>query len=330
MSDLQFVSDEGGDEGIDGDEGQIVELSATEADVRQRLDKFVADAITDHSRTFLQDLIDSGRVLVNGVPARRSYKIGAEDVVTVSVPSPEPDEILPEPIPLNLVYEDRDVIVLDKPAGLVVHPAPGHARGTLVNALLAHAPEMADNGSNRPGIVHRLDKETSGLMVVAKNDRAKLALVAQWQDRSVEKGYVALVRGVVEPEVATIDAPIDRDPVNRKRMTTIATGRPALTHFRVARRFDGCTLLDVELETGRTHQARVHLAFIGHPIVGDSVYNGAVGPTGGRNALVSRQFLHASRLAFDLPGGERMAFESDLPPDLQHGIELLEQRSGST
>ncbi|MGH2534114.1 MAG: RluA family pseudouridine synthase [Thermomicrobiales bacterium] len=307
--------------------GRVIELHPTEADVRERLDKFVASRVADLSRAFLQQLVDDGRIVVNGVPARRSYKLARGDVVTVTVPATELDEIVPEAIPLAIVYEDDDVIVIDKPAGMVVHPAPGHARGTLVNALLAHAPEMAVSGSHRPGIVHRLDKETSGLMVVAKNDRAKLSLVAQWQERTVEKGYVALARGVVEPEEATIDAPIGRDPANRMRMAAIASGRPAISNFRVAQRYETCTLLDVELETGRTHQVRVHLAFIDHPIVGDALYNPHAGPTGGRKALVKRQFLHAASLGFDLPDGRRVRFSSALPSDLQGGLSLLNREA---
>ncbi|MGH2559293.1 MAG: RluA family pseudouridine synthase [Thermomicrobiales bacterium] len=328
MSDVARVEDEiDSEDEVGGGGGQVIALYPAVADERERLDKFVAGKLPDLSRAFLQELVDVGRIVVNGVPVRRSYKITRGDVVTATIPAPTPDEIEPEVIPLDVVYEDDDVIVLDKLAGMVVHPAPGHPSGTLVNALLAHAPEMAVSGSHRPGIVHRLDKDTSGLVVVAKNDRAKLALVSQWQNRTVEKGYIALVRGVVEPEEATIDAPVGRDPANRLRMAAIASGRPAVTHFRVNRRYDDCTLLDVELETGRTHQVRVHLAFIGHPVVGDALYNPNVGPMGGRRALVRRQFLHAATLGFDLPTGRHVRFESTLPSDLQSGLDFLQRES---
>ncbi len=237
------------------------------------------------------------------------------------MPSPVSEALAPEAIPIDVVYEDDDVFVLNKPAGLVVHPAPGHASGTLVNALLAHAPGISVGGSNRPGIVHRLDKDTSGLMVVAKTDRARSTLVAQWNERSVRKGYVALASGVVEPDEGTIDAPIGRDPSQRQRMAVTAKGRPAVTHFDVRERFAAVTLLNVEIETGRTHQIRVHLAFIGHPIVGDPVYGGRVGRRD--EPWLSRQFLHAARLAFRLPDGREVVFEAPLPPDLQTVVDAL-------
>jgi 23S rRNA pseudouridine1911/1915/1917 synthase len=206
---------------------------------------------------------------------------------------------------------------------MVVHPAPGHPRGTLANAVIAHAPEISIAGSNRPGIVHRLDKDTSGLIVVAKSDRARVSLVKQWNNRTVEKHYIALVADVVEPDDATINVPVGRDPVARNKMAAIASGRHAITHFDVRERFADATLLDVQIDTGRTHQIRVHLAFIGHPVVGDEVYNRLSGRTGGTNGLVKRQFLHASRLAFDLPEGARVDFESPLPSDLSSALERL-------
>jgi 23S rRNA pseudouridine1911/1915/1917 synthase len=308
-------------EGVDGVE-EIVELRPTRDDLNERLDKYIAAQLPDLSRGHIQRLIDDGQVLVDGRLRRRTFKVTPGEVVTVRVPAPEVVSLEPEPIPLDVVYEDEDVIVLDKPAGMVVHPAPGHPRGTLVNALLHHAPTIAIGGTNRPGIVHRLDKDTSGLMVVAKSDRGKNALVAQWGRQSVEKGYVALVRGVVEPDNATIDVPIGRDPKDRQRMVAIGSGRHAVSHLRVRERFEdaGATRLDVDIETGRTHQIRVHLAFIGHPVVGDAIYNRAVGPLGGTKSIAPRQFLHAARLAFDLPGGRRVVFESPLPSDLQETL----------
>jgi 23S rRNA pseudouridine1911/1915/1917 synthase len=212
------------------------------------------------------------------------------------------------------------VIVLNKPAGLVVHPAPGHPRGTLVNGLLHHAPEIDLGGSNRPGIVHRLDKDTSGLMVVAKTDRARTALLRQWADGSVTKRYIALAQGVVEENEGTVDAPIGRDPFNRQRMAVLPGGRPAVTHFTVLRRFADATLLELAPESGRTHQIRVHLAFIGHPLVGDAVYGG---PRATAATQAPRQFLHASRLGFVLPTGEPVSFVSALPADLQATLDRL-------
>jgi 23S rRNA pseudouridine1911/1915/1917 synthase len=309
-----------------GDVSCTITLHPTRDNVNVRLDKYVAAQLPDLSRSTVQRLIEDNLILVDGIPRRRTFKLTPGEVVTVQMPLPETIEIEPEPIPLNVVYEDEDVLVLDKPAGMVVHPAPGHTRGTLVNALLYHVPGIAIAGSNRPGIVHRLDKDTSGLMVVAKSDRGRNALVEQWGRQSVRKGYVALVRGIVEPNEATIDVPIGRDPKDRQRMAAIATGRRAVSHFRVRKRFEqaGATLLDVEIETGRTHQIRVHLAFIGHPVVGDPTYNRAVGPVGGTRSISPRQFLHAARLAFALPDGRRVEFESPLPQDLADVLGRLE------
>jgi 23S rRNA pseudouridine1911/1915/1917 synthase len=294
-------------------DGGTVELRPSREAINERLDKFVASALTDLSRSYIQQLIDAGRVRVDGVLRRAAFKVTPGEVITVDVPPPVAVEARPEAIPLDIVYEDDDVIVLNKPAGMVVHPAPGHAGGTLVNALLFHAPEISIAGSNRPGIVHRLDKETSGLMVVAKTDRARNSLVRQWQERSVRKGYVALASGVVEPNAGTIDAPIGRDPIHGQRMAAIAGGRPSITHFDIVERFAASTLLDVTIETGRTHQIRVHLAFIGHPVVGDTLYNRSRRP---REPAVSRQFLHAAHLGFALPDGREVTFDAPLPPEL--------------
>jgi 23S rRNA pseudouridine1911/1915/1917 synthase len=302
------------------DEAAAIELRPTRADTNERLDRYVAAALPELSRSYVQQLIEAGQITVDGRPRKSKFKMTPGERVAVRLPAPTPIELEPEPIPLHIIYEDEDVIVLDKPAGLVVHPAPGHPRGTLVNALLYHAPEISVGGSNRPGIVHRLDKDTSGLMVVAKSDRARTALVPQWEGRSVRKHYLALVAGVVEPDEATIDAPIGRDPNQRQRMAVVHDGRPAVTHFNVLRRFPTATLLDVALETGRTHQIRVHLAFIGHPVAGDPVYG--KGNVAGL-PLLDRQFLHASELAFRLPDGLVVAFESPLPADLQAILDQL-------
>src|SRR5215203_6987318 len=259
------------DEESDG----LVELRPGREDLGTRLDRYVAENLTDLSRGTVQALIESGRIRVDGQQRKPKFRMTPGEVVSVEIPPPGIDEILPDPIPLSVVYETADVIVVDKPAGMVVHPAPGHPRGTLANALLGHVPGISVGGSQRPGIVHRLDKDTSGLIVAAKTDRGRTALVAQWESRSIEKTYLALVLGSVEHEEATIDAPIGRDPKNRQRMAVVRTGRPAVTHFRVVERFSNSTLLEVSIETGRTHQIRVHLAFIGHAIVGDQLYRRA-------------------------------------------------------
>ena len=297
----------------------IVVLLPQREHLGDRLDRYVAAALPDLSRTTVQSLIESGQILVDGIQRKPKFHITPGEVVTVEFAPPVLDEIKPEPIPLNVIYEDDDLIVIDKPAGLVVHPAPGHPSGTLANALIAHAPEISIAGSNRPGIVHRLDKDTSGLIVAAKSDRGRTSLVSQWESRRVKKDYVALAVGSIVEDEATIDAPIGRDPKNRQRMAVVRGGRTAITHFRVKERFDDATLLDVEIETGRTHQIRVHLAFIGHPVVGDRVYGQKV-PDG---LTVGRQFLHASGLEFQLPDGHKVAFSAPLPTDLQAVLDAL-------
>ena len=309
--------------------GGTVELRPGREHTNVRLDRYVTDALRDLSRSYVQQLIDEGRVRVDGVPRRAAFKLTPGEVIVVDAPPLIEDALEPEPIALDIVHEDADLIVLNKAAGMVVHPAPGHPRGTLVNALLAHAPDIAIAGSNRPGIVHRLDKETSGLMVVAKTDRARNALVAQWNDRSVRKGYIALVSGVVEDDEATVDAPIGRDPAQRQRMAVITRGRSAVTHFAVRERFPTTSLLDVEIETGRTHQIRVHLAFIGHPVVGDSVYGRRRGAGASPDEpRLPRQFLHAAKLGLRLMDGQEVTFESPLPPDLAQVLGELRVEPG--
>ena len=233
------------------------------------------------------------------------------------VPPPRPLDVEPEAIPLRIIYEDEDLLVVDKPAGMTVHPAPGQTRHTLVNALLAHCRDLSGvGGVLRPGIVHRLDKDTSGLLLVAKNDRAHADLSRQLKERAVEKGYLALVRGRMEQAEGVIEGAIGRDPRNRKRMAIVEGGRPARTAYRVREYLDGMTLVEVAPSTGRTHQIRVHFAAAGHPIVGDALY-------GKPSALVGRQFLHAYRLAFRHPrDGRHVAFESPLPPDLEEALRL--------
>jgi 23S rRNA pseudouridine1911/1915/1917 synthase len=286
----------------------------------ERLDTFIARRCPELSRSHARRLIDEGLVSVNGRQAKPSERVAAGLSVNVTIPPPETITLVPEAIPLTIIYQDGDIIVLDKPAGLTVHPAPGHPSGTLVNALLAACPDLRGiAGTLRPGIVHRLDKDTSGLMVVAKNDRAQRALQRQLKDRDVRKTYLALVRGVPAPREGTIAAPIGRHPKNRKKMAVVADGREATTRYRVREEIAGgqYSLLEVEPVTGRTHQIRVHLAAVGHPVVGDATY-------GRPSAAVGRQFLHAHKLAFAMPLGRRtVEFESPLPADLREALSQL-------
>ena len=286
----------------------------------ERLDTFIARRCPELSRSHARRLIDEGLVSVNGRQAKPSERVTAGLSVNVTIPPPETITLVPEAIPLTIIYQDGDIIVLDKPAGLTVHPAPGHPSGTLVNALLAACPDLRGiAGTLRPGIVHRLDKDTSGLMVVAKNDRAQRALQRQLKDRDVRKTYLALVRGVPAPREGTIASPIGRHPKNRKKMAVVADGREATTRYRVREEIAGgqYSLLEVEPVTGRTHQIRVHLAAVGHPVVGDATY-------GRPSAAVGRQFLHAHKLAFAMPlGGRTVEFESPLPADLREALSQL-------
>lgn len=287
----------------------------------ERLDRLIAARVAEISRSYAQSLVKAGDVYVNGEPARPARRIREGDTIEILLPPvPEPVDLTPEYIPVPVIYEDDDVIIFDKPAGLVTHPAPGHEHGTLVNVVKALRPDIPLlMGGERPGIVHRLDKDTSGLIVVAKNEAARRYLVKQWQERDVVKRYTALVHGVIREDEGTIDAPISRDPNNRKRMAVVPNGRPALTHFRVLERFRDATLLSVLIETGRTHQIRVHCLFIGHPIVGDQTY--------GKRPFripVPRQFLHASYLKFSLPeSGRPIEVETALPADLREVLDRL-------
>ena len=282
-----------------------------------RLDKYVGEKCPEISRTQAQRLIGDGHIMVNGGTAKAGLRLNIGDRVTVSIPPAAPSPLLPEAIPFNSMYEDDDLLVIDKPAGLAVHPAPGHPRHTLVNAILSHLSSLPDTGDSlRPGIVHRLDKDTSGVMLVAKNGMAQANLSDQFKARSVVKAYLVLVKGHLSPERGIIEAPIGRDPRHRKRMAVAAEGRgrQARTQYHVVRYVGDYTLLEVMPETGRTHQIRVHLAAIGYPVVGDTTY-------GVKSAYLSRQFLHASRLGFHLPSsGEYVEFESELPQDLEQAL----------
>ncbi len=286
-----------------------------------RLDRYLADTLPDLSRAQIQRLIDDGFITVNHVAVEKaSLRLsGGEDIV-VRVPPPAPAHAAAEAIALNVVYEDGDVIVIDKPAGMVVHPSAGHPGGTLVNAVLAHAPDLEGVGDEvRPGIVHRLDKDTSGLIVVAKNDRAHRYLQAQFKDRDARKMYLALVIGHPPTPTGRIEAPLGRDPKNRQRMAVItdsrANARDAVTEYRTRETFRLFTLLEAEPKTGRTHQIRVHLAFLGCPLAGDAVY-ATRASVGVKAPGLTRQFLHAARLSLRLPSGAERTFESPLPPDL--------------
>jgi 23S rRNA pseudouridine1911/1915/1917 synthase len=288
---------------------QRIEIVASESG--GRLDSYISAECPQLSRSHVQHLIDERLVAVNGKATKSGYKLREGDRIVVDVPSPKPIEPQPEDIPLSIVYEDDDVLVIDKPAGLTVHPAPGHSEHTLVNAILAHCRDLSINGSIRPGIVHRLDKDTSGVMMIAKNDAAQRDLSNQIKNRTVLKQYVVLVHGRVTPDKGVIDAPMGRDPANRKRMAVVDSGREARTMYRVSKYLKGYTLLEVTLDTGRTHQIRVHLSALGFPVVGDAVYGKA-------SSIAGRQFLHAGRLGFNLPSnGKWVEFESKLPADLE-------------
>ncbi len=280
-----------------------------------RLDKFVVEKCPELSRTYAQKLIGDSHILVNDRVAKAGLKLNIGDRVSIVIPPTPPSFLSPEAIPLNIIYEDNDLLVIDKPAGLAVHPAPGHYTHTLVNAILSHFPDLVDiSDSLRPGIVHRLDKDASGVMLVAKNSAAQLDLINQFKSRSVEKAYLVLVKGCLTPEDGVIEAPIGRDPRNRKRMTVVAEGKEARTQYNVVKHIGNYTLLEVRPETGRTHQIRVHLLAIGYPVVGDPVY-------GVKSAYLTRQFLHACRLGFKLPStGEYVEFTSELPPDLEQAL----------
>lgn len=291
-----------------------------------RIDRYLAASLPDTSRAQIQRLIEDGFVTVNRAPVgRASRKLAEGDQVVVRIPPPAPATLAPEPIPLSIVYEDRDLIVVDKPAGMVVHPAAGHPSGTLVNAVLAHDPGLEGVGDEqRPGIVHRLDRDTSGLIVVAKNDRAHRHLQAQFKDRTAHKIYLALAVGRPPSATGRIEAAIGRDPKNRQRMAVVQndSGREAVTVYRTLESFKQFTLLEAEPKTGRTHQIRVHLTFLGCPIAGDPLY---ATPRSVQVRLpgLGRQFLHAARLTLTLPSGTARTFESPLPDDLANVLAYL-------
>ena len=284
----------------------------------ERLDVFLASRRSGLSRSRIRKLIDDGHVTVDGRPAKASTRLVAGQIVTLDLPPPSPAELQPWDVPLTVVFEDDDLIVIDKPAGMTVHPAPGNEDRTLANAVLAHAPDIEGiGGERRPGIVHRLDKDTSGLIVVAKNELAHARLSEQFKSREVSKVYLALVAGHPSPPEADIDAPIGRRPHDRQRMAVVSTGRPAITRYRVVTSYSRSTLVEARPRTGRTHQIRVHLSSVGHPVMGDATYGRPV-------EGLSRQFLHAHRLAFVHPAsGETVRFTAELPSDLRSYLDGL-------
>lgn len=282
----------------------------------RRLDAFLVSHLPAHSRSHLKGLIESGLITVDGVPAKPSLHVRRGQRIEITIPPPPRAEIIPEALPLDVIFEDEQVLVVNKPPGLVVHPGAGRAGGTLANAVLARVPQMAGVGSTlRPGIVHRLDKDTSGLLMVAKTPRAYRALQSQVAGRTVSRTYIALVDGVLGRDEGTIDAPIGRHPHHRTRMAVVPRGRPAVTRYRVRERFAHHTLVEVQLVTGRTHQIRVHFAHLGYPVAGDPVYGRA------DDLGIGRQALHAFRLKFTHPTSDRtLEFEAPLPADLSAGI----------
>lgn len=294
-------------------------FTASPEDAGARLDRFLVAHLPGFTRAYLQARIDAGEVSVDGRTRKASFRLRGGEAISITVhPFPSATPLVPEPMALAILYEDADVIVIDKPAGLVVHPGAGNWTGTLVHGILAHAPDVRTNDAMRPGIVHRLDKETSGVVIVARNDAAREFLARQLHDRTAEKRYTALVHGHLARDL-TVDAPIARDPQQRTRMAVISTGRPATTVLHVVERLPGYTLLDVDLHTGRTHQIRVHCAHIGHPVAGDRRYAGRRVPPPG----LTRQFLHAARLTISLPNGTRPTFISPLPDDLAVVLDRL-------
>ncbi|MFC6163090.1 RluA family pseudouridine synthase [Lactiplantibacillus dongliensis] len=300
--------------------GATAEQNFTVSEQAGRLDKVLAGLQSIWTRSQVDKLIKDGQVTVNGVLQPSKYQVKAGDAIQIAPQTVKSIELVPENIPLDIVYEDDDVIVVNKPQGMVVHPAPGHPDQTLVNALLYHSPLSTINGEFRPGIVHRIDKDTSGLLMVAKNDRAHRSLAAQLKAKTNLREYIALVHGVIKEETGTINAPLGRSPKDRKKQAIVADGRPAVTHFKVLKRYLHYTLISCRLETGRTHQIRVHLQSIGHPLVGDPLY----GPK--KTIKGHGQFLHAKLLGFKHPvTGEMLQFEAPLPPIFKATLAKLDK-----
>ncbi|MCH1640334.1 RluA family pseudouridine synthase [Paenibacillus timonensis] len=312
------------DRTVEDFEDEKLEWVAGPADAKERIDKYAKTQLGEEvSRSQIQLWIESGNLVVNDAPVKANYKLAEGDRVILTIPEAEPTEIEPEDIPLDICYEDGDVIVVNKARGMVVHPAPGHASGTLVNALMHHCKDLSGiNGELRPGIVHRIDKDTSGLIMAAKNDKAHASLAAQLKAHTVTRKYYALVHGNVSHDQGTVDAPIGRDPHDRKMYTVIErNSKHAVTHFQVVERFGDYTLLELKLETGRTHQIRVHMKFIGHPLVGDPLYGRSKG------IKMDGQALHAAVLGFDHPDdGRYLEFSAPIPLDMEAVLQSLRNR----
>ena len=291
---------------------------------KKRIDSYIVDKNINLSRTAIKRLLDEGKILVNGKKQKPSYKPEVGDIITIEIPEPEEVELKPQDIPIDVIYEDKDIIVVNKPKGMVVHPANGNPDGTLVNAILAKCKDSLSGigGEIRPGIVHRLDKDTSGLLIIAKNDQAHINMSKQIQDRKVIKKYIALVKGVIGENTATIDMPIARSTKDRKKMAVDPKGKEAITHYKVLQRYDKYTLLEIKIDTGRTHQIRVHMSYIGHPVVGDMQYSN------GKNEFgIEGQMLHSKYLEFDHPiTGKRLKLEAPLPEYFEQVLKGLEGR----
>lgn len=302
---------------------EIFHFTVDELQAGERIDKFLTEQVKDLSRVRIKELIHDRLITVNGKPIKASYKCQLHDDIEVHIPEPEQIEVQPEKLNLDVVYEDSDVIVVNKRRGMVVHPAPGHYSGTLVNGLLAHCSDLSGiNGVIRPGIVHRIDKDTSGLIMVAKNDQAHESLVQQLKNKTTERKYKAIVHGELEHNRGTINAPIGRDQSDRKKMAVTEKGKEAITHFQVVERFAGYTLIECQLVTGRTHQIRVHMKYIGHPVAGDPKY----GPK--KTLPIEGQALHAEMLGFVHPRTrENLLFFAPLPNDMEHLLQLLRNSS---
>lgn len=303
---------------------EILTLQPNKEDAGRRIDAWLAETIEDMTRSAAQRLIEEGRVTCGGKVLAKNYKLTGAETVEVALPEPEAVDLVPQNIPLDVVYEDDDVIVVNKPKGLVVHPAPGHPDGTLVNALLYHCGDSLSGigGEKRPGIVHRIDRDTSGLIIAAKNDAAHQRLAAQLQDHTLARVYECIITGNLREDSGTVDAPIGRHRTDRKKMAVVADGRNAVTHWEVIARYPGFTHVRCRLETGRTHQIRVHMAYLGHPILGDTVY-GNKKPVPG----LQGQCLHAVGLRFLHPRtGEAVELSCGLTEEFQKQLQLLQRR----
>ena len=302
---------------------ETIEIYVDEGD-NERLDYYIATELDEVSRTYIQKLIKDGLVDVNGLKKKPSYLVKEGDRILVNLPKPKKLEIVPEDLPLDIIYQDEDIVVVNKSQGMVVHPAPGNYTGTLVNALLYHIGSLSSiNGIIRPGIVHRLDKDTSGILIIAKNDFSHRSLSEQLKDRKVYREYISLVNGVIKDDKGTINAPIGRNPNNRKMMKVISSNsKEAITHYEVIRRYDKYTLIKAVLETGRTHQIRVHFSYMNHPVVGDPIYSS------GKNEFnLDKQLLHARKVGIIHPRSKKyMEFECDILNNFKEVLKKLDNR----